>query len=136
MYNLFLDDERGLHDVANFILPYQMKAKYRLEQWVIVRNYLEFTKYITDNGLPSKISFDHDLGDHVFHRNFVNGKMNYDSKDFKKPLQKTGYHCAKWLIDYCLDNDVKLPEVFVHSLNPVGADNIRALLQNFKDKNT
>jgi hypothetical protein len=30
-----------------------------------------------------------------------------------------------------MDNKKKLPEIFVHSANPVGADNIKGLLDNF-----
>lgn len=40
--------------------------------------------------------------------------------------------CAKWLVDYCIDNKERLPKIFVHSANPVGADNILGLLNNFK----
>ena len=39
--------------------------------------------------------------------------------------------CAKWLVDFCMDNKVELPKFYVHSANPVGADNIRGLLNNF-----
>ena len=30
-----------------------------------------------------------------------------------------------------MTNEKKLPEIFVHSANPVGADNIKGLLDNF-----
>lgn len=39
--------------------------------------------------------------------------------------------CAKWLVDYCIDNGQPLPIFYVHSVNPVGADNIRGLLNGF-----
>jgi hypothetical protein len=31
--------------------------------WDIVRSYDEFVKWIEENGLPDKLSFDHDLGE-------------------------------------------------------------------------
>ena len=46
--------------------------------------------------------------------------------------EKTGYDCAKWLVDYCMDNGLKLPEFEVHSMNPAGGENIRMYLENFK----
>jgi len=74
-----------------------------------VYDYEEFTEFISQNGLPDFISFDHDLG-----------------------LEKTGYDCAKWLVEFCLDKNLILPEFQVHSQNPVGKENIEALLNNFK----
>jgi len=46
--------------------------------------------------------------------------------------EKTGMDCAKWLVDYCLDNDEKLPLFSSQSANPPGRDNILSLLTNFK----
>lgn len=74
-----------------------------------LRSYTEFVTYIIKNGLPDFISFDHDLG-----------------------LQESGFDCAKWLVNYCLDNNLQLPAFNVHSQNPVGKQNIYSLLQNFK----
>lgn len=80
------------------------------EEFERVYNFEEFTKFIFQNGMPDFISFDHDLG-----------------------LGKTGFDCAKWLVEYCLDNQVSLPQFTVHSQNPVGKENIEKLLENFKN---
>lgn len=74
-----------------------------------VRSYAEFVTYIKTHGLPDFISFDHDLG-----------------------LQENGFDCAKWLVNYCLDNRKKMPDFAVHSQNPVGKKNIESLLNNFR----
>ena len=79
-----------------------------------VKSYQEFVNWILVNGLPDAICFDHDLGD------------LYDNIE-----EKTGYDCAKWLIDYCIDNNVKLPLYNIQSANPVGKENIDKLLKNF-----
>ena len=50
MYNLFLDD------IGNYNTFLQ-----DTRTWVTVRNYNEFVKTITERGIPSYISFDHDL---------------------------------------------------------------------------
>ena len=52
-YKLFLDDVRNPRDVKWAEMP--------LGPWVIVRNYDDFVKYITSNGLPEFVAFDHDL---------------------------------------------------------------------------
>lgn len=80
--------------------------------FVGVRSYTEFVVYIETKGFPDFISFDHDLG-----------------------LEESGYDCAKWLVDYCLDHNLQLPEFEVHSQNPVGKENILALLNNFRNRN-
>jgi hypothetical protein len=86
--------------------------------WIIVRSYNEFCRWITNNGVPEAISFDHDLSED----SVLDGKVY------------TGYDCAKWLCEYCMVNGIPLPEYNVHSANPVGASNIKQLLDNFKRK--
>ena len=46
--------------------------------------------------------------------------------------EKTGMDCAKWLVDFCIDNDKRIPDYFVQSANPVGAKNIASLINNAK----
>lgn len=80
------------------------------KEYIIVRNYDEFVDLINKYGLPKYISFDRDLGEN-----------------------ETGYDCAKFLVEYCLDNNKKpIFEFYVHSQNPVGKENIKRLLNNFK----
>lgn len=120
-YNLFLDDYR---------LPNVLNDN---RVWILVRNYKEFVKMIEDRGLPKMISFDHDLADEHYPALEKNVGIN-NSKElpYDTYQEKTGYHCAKWLIGYCLDQELPLPEYNVHSMNPVGKENIIALLENFK----
>ena len=76
-----------------------------------VYSYTEFVAYLEHKGLPDFISFDHDLGEEF-----------------------SGYDCAKYLVDYCLDHQLLLPDFAVHSQNPVGKENIERLLNNFKEQ--
>jgi len=101
--------------------------------WEIVRNYEDFVKYITENGLPDEISFDHDLGDDIARENVENGMSKKKARALKKE-SKSGYDCAKWLCEYCWGNGIPLPTWNVHSANPVGRDNIIAILQSFEKK--
>jgi hypothetical protein len=123
-YNLFLDDFRHPYDVFN----YTFNPVYGNEiYWVIVRNYNEFVDYIEKNGLPERISFDHDLADVHYD---VQDHVDQDYYDLCE--EKTGYHCALWMINYCLDNNEKLPPIIlIHSMNVVGAKNIKSLFDTF-----
>lgn len=95
-----------------------------------VKSYNEFVKWISRNGLPTAICFDHDLGldNHITR---VKSGMSKRKSKLLKPLEKTGMDCAKWLVDYCIDNKQKLPLYNIQSANPVGKENIDGLLKNF-----
>lgn len=100
-YSLFIDDERFPPDDG--------------QGWRIARNLTEVASTLEEFGPPNFISFDHDLGE----------------------TEPTGYDIAKKLVAGDLGEldgtefASGLPTDFsfyVHSQNPVGAENIRALL--------
>ena len=95
-YKLFLDDER---------FPVEDG-----ELWIVVRSYKELLKCIITYGMPTFISFDHDLGE-----------------------GKDGYDCAKWLVNICMDCDVDIPDFYVHSQNPIGVASINGYLNSVKN---
>lgn len=101
--------------------------------WVL--NYEQFTQWIMVNGLPEIISFDHDLADEHYtpEEYWHDYQISKEYQDAQNYTEKTGKDCAKWLVDYCIDNNLKLPNFVVHSHNPVGADNIKNLLNSFKE---
>lgn len=123
MYNLFLDDFRFPEQVKWINLPNV--------KWEIVRSYDEFVAFITKNGLPNFISFDHDLADE--HYKELNNSFDSDFIQYSLFTEKTGYDCAKWLVKYCFDNRASLPHYTVHSLNPIGKKNILSLLDVFNN---
>lgn len=84
-----------------------------------VKNYYQFVDWILANGLPTGICFDHDLDPNQ-------GLTGLEIID-----EKTGFDCAKWLVDYCIDNQKPLPLYNIQSANPVGKENIDKLLQNY-----
>ena len=84
---------------------------------VIARSFEEAVEFVQKYGIPTFISFDHDLG-----------------VDENENLLPTGYDFAKWLVDMDMDNIYKFPENFtfhVHSANPVGKANIEGYLNNY-----
>ena len=79
---------------------------------VVARSYDAVFECIARRGCPKTISFDHDLG----------------------PDAPSGYDIVKRLVEMDLDGELQLPDGFkfhVHSMNPVGAENIGALLSNY-----
>ena len=130
MYNLFLDDERvpysphgGIEDAFN----YTHNLDYVNLDWVIVRSYDQFVKHIELNGLPQTISFDHDLADQ--HYQYL---LKQNDVDYTKYNEKTGMECVKWLCDYCIDNNKKLPKYLIHTQNQIGSENMLQYIRNFK----
>lgn len=100
-YRLFIDDERFPPDSDNL-------------NWKIARDWDDVQAIIQAHGMPTMISFDHDLGDHTH----------------------TGYDIAKFLVELDMDNNpqYQLPEQFefyVHSQNPIGKLNIESYLDNY-----
>jgi len=125
MKKLFLDDERNPGDVTWVALE--------SGPWHVVRSYKEACEWVERNGFPDVVSFDHDLGYEAFDTDESGLIVVTDATP-----APSGYDFAKWLTE--LDMDLEgLPEAgmqpefrfYVHSMNPVGANNIRSLMDNY-----
>lgn len=116
-WNLFLDDERELADVT--WAPWQVREKYRNEEWVIARSYGDAMIEILHRGFPKFVSFDHDLG-----------HEKYSGYDLAKQLVEnniiSGDRESRQSYKFFDDFDF-----YVHSQNPVGKANIEGLLNNY-----
>ena len=127
---LFLDDERNPGDVTWCALP---SAKY-----AVVRNYNEFVQHVITFGVPAFVSFDHDLADLHYKVGFEElqasepWRLKDESATFDYGPEKTGYDCARWLVDFCADRGAKFPNYAVHSMNPVGGIRIKQYVENAK----
>lgn len=127
---LWLDDIRNPH-IDNWLRDYAPQFSNGEGGVVWVKNFDGFVNHIKNSGMPDMISFDHDLGEDIA-REKVNMGVNKKIARKQKKEAKSGYDCAKWLVDHCLDNQLPIPHFGVHSANPVGAENIRKLLNNAK----
>lgn len=129
-YNLFLDDERVPFSDSGKQNAYSyMKNEAYVElEWVIVKSYDEFVKQIETNGLPEVVSFDHDLADEHYLQYQKHRGKGFDYDEVK---EKTGYHCAKWMTQYCVDNKKKFPKWFIHTMNPNGWENIKGEILSY-----
>ena len=118
-YNLFLDDVRVPTDVTWADVPID-------QHYSVVRNYNEFTNLIMLRGLPKFVCYDHDLADSHYRHG-----LKYDVIPYSEYKERTGYDCAKWLVAYCADKNIKHPPYVVHSMNPVGKKNIEAYINSY-----
>lgn len=111
-YVIFLDDERFPHEADKWCkLPAEF---FDPAMVVICRCMLDVQLTVTERGFPEAVSFDHDLGNNV----------------------STGYDVAKWLcnLDSHGNSAFRFPDnfqFFVHSKNPVGAENIRQYMNAY-----
>lgn len=120
MKKLFIDDERMPADVTWVDIG--------AGPWNIVRSYDEAVAWVNDNGFPDVVSFDHDLGYEQFDTTDTGLIVVTDARE-----AASGYDFAKWLVEYDMNNGA-MPDHFtftVHSMNPVGAKNIRSFLNNY-----
>ena len=92
-----------LRDPKDFIKNYNSYSV------IWIKDYSRFIEFVNEGHLPDIVDFDHDLGE-----------------------GKSGYECAKYLVNWCIDNNVRLPEIVIHSSNPVGRGNIESLVNSYK----
>lgn len=117
-YHLFLDDVRNPEDVTWVKLPDC--------NWIIARSYEEFRTVIWNKGIPQFVAFDHDLSNDHYGHGLLGDVIPYDTY-----TEKTGYDCAKFLVNECNKLGVKYPEYVVHSMNPVGKSNIITYVESY-----
>jgi hypothetical protein len=102
------------------------------KDWIVVRNYDEFVQKVEEIGLDKieLMSLDHDLGKTAIDEYFNNVSKNY-ILDYNNIEEKTGYDCAKWLVNKSIDSGIDLPLIYVHSANPIGSANIMGYINNY-----
>jgi hypothetical protein len=100
--------------------------------WEVVRTYEEFVAHIKLNGLENYevISLDHDLGESAMQEYYTNVKPNYEL-DYKRIEEKTGMDCARFLVAESITKNIPLPQIYVHSANPIGTHNILGYINNY-----
>lgn len=116
-YRVFIDDKRMPQQCMTYMSDMEYNAA-----WTVVRSFKEFTEVIDYNFrvmriLPEVISFDHDL---VF------------SHEGDEQKEKSGYDCAKWMVDFCKREMLPFPRYKVHSRHEVGIKNIIGEIEFFK----
>lgn len=102
------------------------------DEWVVARNHDEFVNIIQKLGLGNieEISLDHDLGESAIAEYYANAKPN-NTLNYDNILEKTGMDSCKFLVDESVETNTPLPQVYVHSSNPVGRVNMMSLINNY-----
>ena len=127
-YNLFLDDTRFPWDVTWVNLPKQVA-------WTVVRDFREFVRTIDELGIPTFVTFDHDLcwehmRDYFKVCEIEDQILNPLKFEYDKYSELTGYHCAIYMKKKCAELGIGIPPFQVHSKNHIGVRNIRTVLQS------
>jgi hypothetical protein len=101
--------------------------------WVIVRNYDQFVSTVRLYGLENfeVISLDHDLGEESMIEYYTNVKNNYVLNYDNIVGEKTGYDCCKFLVSESMSKKIPLPQIYVHSANPIGSANMMGYINNY-----
>lgn len=101
-------------------------------RWQVVRSYDEFVAHIKMNGLEKyeTISLDHDLGDTAMNEYYNNVHPNY-TLDYNNITEKTGLDCCKFLVAESMNTKIPLPQIYVHSANPIGSGNMMGYINNY-----
>ena len=119
-----------LDDLRNPVIWAKDYSGYKI---IWVKSYNDFIKYISEHGIPDIISFDHDLDEEHYQMIFNLLKPNFKIP-YNKFKEKSGYDCALWLIEYCVKNKLNLPDIKIHSMNPIGRENIKNLFIKYVQK--
>ena len=95
------------------------------DDWIVVRNYDEFVAQIKLNGLGNfeVISLDHDLGEGAMVEYYTNVKNNY-MLDYNNIEERTGMDCCRYLVSDSMNEKIPLPQIYIHSANPIGSANM------------
>lgn len=103
------------------------------KDWIVVRNYDQFVSRIKLHGLENieVISLDHDLGDKAMEEYYTNVKNNYELNYENIVNEKTGYDCCKFLVSESMSKNIPLPQIYVHSANPIGSANMMGYVNNY-----
>jgi hypothetical protein len=101
--------------------------------WQVVKDYTEFVSHIRLNGLENYevITLDHDLGKEAMDEFYNNALPNYTLNYDNIVNEKTGLDCAKWLVAESMNKRIPLPQIYVHSANPIGSANIMGYINNY-----
>jgi len=102
------------------------------DRWQVVRSYDEFVAHIKMNGLENyeTISLDHDLGDTAMNEYYNNALPNY-TLNYNNITEKTGLDCCKFLVAESMNTKIPLPQIYVHSANPIGSGNMMGYINNY-----
>ena len=57
--------------------------------------------------------------------------LDHDLASFYGYTELTGYHIVKWLVQRKQDGFYVPPKIYIHSANPVGCENMQAMIDRY-----
>ena len=126
MKGLFLDDFRNPHKVNWVDYPEHVA-------WTVVKSGPDFMRFYDkeDWGI---VSLDHDLIPEHYEKLMDNPMEHLLCLEENWPEVKewTGFQCFRFFLKYLETNGKTLPEIKIHTRNPVGALMMSDLLKNYQ----
>lgn len=120
MYRILVDSKATVAQV----FERTQNDDYNQGNWVVCKNTEEFMKTIVANlnqgKWPELISFEFNLGFDI-----LDNKIN--------PKAETGVDVIKTIVEWCKENELKLPEYLIHTEDQLQARNMRIILDNSKE---
>lgn len=103
------------------------------KDWIVVRSHKELVTKIRLYGLENfeVISLDHDLGDQAMIEYYTNVRNNYELKYDNIINEETGMDSVKFLVAESMNKNIPLPQIYVHSANPIGSGNMMGYVNNY-----
>lgn len=128
--NIFLDDIRNPDEA----FLYTKNNVYLNKVWTVVKNYKEFVELLdkikNDGNKIGTVSFDHDLA--IEHYNVPFEIFNtYSSEQLN--MEKTGYDCVKYFTNFIDSNNMHIPGILFHTMNPVGKEIMTNYIMDWMD---
>lgn len=132
--NIFLDDIREPDEAY----AYTKNPVYTDNEWKVCRDHNHFVSTVKDafvNGTHiDMVSFDHDLASEHYQDLISQSNNDVVELHYEDYKVKSGYDSLKWLLDFCSNENLRRPILLLHTMNPVGRDNMRALIANTKHR--
>lgn len=120
-YRILLDSQQSLEELY---LKTQNPI-YQEGEWIQCKNILDFTKVIVENQIESKIMPELISYEFGFGFDIVDKTVN--------PRAETGVDAIQWLIKFCIERRVQLPDWFIHTEDPTQKYNMSTILRNSKE---
>jgi hypothetical protein len=61
---------------------------------------------------------------------YTNVKNNY-MLDYNNIEERTGMDCCRYLVSESMNEKIPLPQVYIHSANPIGSANMMGYINNY-----
>ena len=65
------------------------------------------------------------------HQLLIQNFQNNYELNYNNIVEKTGMDCCKFLVSESMNKNIPLPQIYVHSANPIGSANMMGYINNY-----